>query len=136
MRAVAAAAAIGTLALPVLPVVLLLAGPDSRFESGFSAAAVTYALWEPLVAMGAIAVLVAWARGRGDAGSAFWTWAAGNSYGAFVLHAPLLVATSRALEALGTPHAVALVLSVISTLAAAFACTAALRRSAVVRRVL
>jgi peptidoglycan/LPS O-acetylase OafA/YrhL len=126
---------VGVLALPLLPVVLLT-NEAPRYETGFSLAAVTYAFWEPLVALGAIAALIAWSRSRGARGGAFWTAAAANSYGAFILHAPILVATSRALAALDTPHAAALPLATATTVAFAFGATGVLRRSAVIRRVI
>jgi hypothetical protein len=126
---------VGVLALPLLPVVLLT-NDAPRYETGFSLAAVTYAFWEPLVALGAIAALIAWSRSRGARGGAFWTAAAANSYGAFILHAPILVATSRALAALDTPHAAALPLATATTVAFAFGASGVLRRSAVIRRVI
>ena len=126
---------VGALALPLLPVVLL-ADDTPQFETGFSLAAVTYAFWEPLVAAGAIAALIAWSRSRGDHGGAFWTAAAANSYGAFILHAPILVAASRALAALDTPHAAALPVATTATVALAFGATGILRRSALIRLVI
>lgn len=129
------AMAVGLAALPVLPAVLLSTDAP-RFETGFSRAAIAYAFWEPLVALGAIAALIHWTQRSGDRAAAFWAWAAANSYGAFILHAPILVGFSRAIDALGVPHAVALPLSVVATALAAFGLTALLRRSAMVRRVL
>ncbi len=133
-RSLRLAMAAGLIALPMLPVALLSTDAP-RFETGFSSAAIVYAFWEPLVALGAIAALIFWSQRRGNRAAAFWAWAAANSYGAFILHAPILVALSRALDALGAPHSVALPLSVIATALAAFGLTALLRRSALVRRV-
>ncbi|TFL16661.1 acyltransferase family protein [Jannaschia formosa] len=127
--------AVGLAALPVLPAVLLSTDAP-RFETGFSLAAISYASWEPLVALGAIAALIHWTQRHGDRAAAFWAWAAANSYGTFILHAPILVGLSRVLDALGVPYAVALPLSVAATALAAFGLTALLRRSAAVRRVL
>jgi fucose 4-O-acetylase-like acetyltransferase len=134
-RQVSAAVATGLLAVPILPVALLT-DPDPRFETGFSPAAIIYALWEPLIALGAIAGLVAAARARGSAAARLWSAAAANSYGAFILHAPLLVVASRSLEAAGVPHAFAFPASAAATVVAAFGFTALLRRSAAVRRIL
>ncbi len=53
----------GLAALPALPLVLFSADAP-RFETGFSAAAVVYAFWEPLVALGAIATLIGWSERR------------------------------------------------------------------------
>ncbi|MBB4038712.1 hypothetical protein GGR34_000341 [Microvirga flocculans] len=124
----------GLVTLPLLPAVLLTTN-DVQFETGFSLAAITYALWEPLIALSAIPSLIVWSQRCGDRARPFWAWAAANSYGAFILHAPLLVAMSRGLEALNTPHGIALPLSVIGTVLFAFGLTAVLRRSALVRRV-
>lgn len=128
------AMAIGVAALPLLPLALLSTDAP-RFETGFSVAAVVYAFWEPLVALGAIAALLLWSQRRGDRGAVFWSWAAANSYGAFILHAPILVAVCRVLEVSGIGDGVALPLSVVLTAVLAFGLTALLRRSALVRRV-
>jgi peptidoglycan/LPS O-acetylase OafA/YrhL len=125
---------VGLVAQPILPAALLSTDAPV-FETGFSLVAIAYAFWEPLVALGAIAALIFWSQRRGDRATAFWSWAAANSYGAFILHAPLLVAVSRALDALDAAHGVALPLSVVATTLAAFGLTAVLRRSALVRRV-
>lgn len=125
---------VGLVALPILPVALLSTDAP-RFETGFTPAAIVYAFWEPLVALGAIAALIFWSQSRGKRGAAFWARAAANSYGAFILHAPILVAVSRTMDAVGTQYAAALPLSVIATAFAAFGLTAILRRSALVRRV-
>ena len=128
------AIAAGLVALPVLPAVLLSTDAP-RFETGVSPAAIAYAFWEPLVALGAIAALILWSLRRGDRVARFWSRAAANSYGAFILHAPILVAASRVLDGTGVPHGVALPVSVVATALAAFGLTAILRRSAFVRRV-
>jgi surface polysaccharide O-acyltransferase-like enzyme len=125
---------VGLVALPILPVALLSTDAP-RFETGFSLASIAYAFWEPLVALGAIAALILWSQYRSNRAAVFWAWAAANSYGAFILHAPILVAASRAMDAVGTPHAEALPLSVVATAVAAFGLTALLRRAAFVRRV-
>ena len=125
---------VGLVALPILPVALLSTDAP-QFETGFSPAAIVYAFWEPLVALGAIAALVFWSQRRGNRAAGFWAWAAENSYGAFILHAPILVVLSRAMDTVGTPHPAALPLSVAATALAAFGLTAILRRSARVRRV-
>lgn len=133
-RQLGTAAFVGLLALPILPLGLLL-DPTGRVETGLSPAAIAYAFWEPLVATGVIAGLVVAARAL-PAGGRLWSAAAACSYGAFVLHAPILVAASRALESLGASHAIALPVSAATTIVAAFVATAALRRSASIRNVL
>lgn len=126
---------VGALALPILPAVLLTdAAP--RYETGFSTAAVVYAFWEPLVALGVIAGLLVWSRRSGSHHAALWQAWAAQSYGAFILHAPILVALSRALAALAVPAAAALPVATVGTAALAFGATAVLRRSAIIRRVI
>jgi peptidoglycan/LPS O-acetylase OafA/YrhL len=96
---------------------------------------VVYAVWELLVALGAIAALIVWSQSRGKRGAEFWSWAAANSYGAFILHAPILVSVSRSLHTLGIPEGLALPVSVVVTAALAFGPTALLHRSALVQRI-
>lgn len=134
LRSLWLAMAIGLLALPLLPAVLVSTDAP-RFETGFSAAAIAYAFWEPLIGLGVIAALILWTQRRGDRAAGFWGWTADNSYGAFILHAPILVAVSQALDALGTPHGLALPLSVAVTVLLAFGLTAVMRRAALLRRV-
>ena len=130
-----AAIAVGLAALPLLPAVLL-STEAPRFETGLSAAAVTYAFWEPLIALGAIAALILWSQRRGARSARAWGWAAANSYGAFLLHAPILVAVSRSFDLAGTPHGAGLPLSIVVTTLAAFGLTALVRRSRLVRRMI
>jgi surface polysaccharide O-acyltransferase-like enzyme len=111
--------AVGLAALPVLPAVVLSTDAP-RFETGFSRAAIAYAFWEPLVALGAIAAIIHWSQRSGDRAMVFWNRTAANSYGAFILHAPILVAASRVLDGTGVPHGVALPVSVVATAVAAF----------------
>lgn len=120
---------------PLLPVVLL-AMSDPVFETGFALPAITYALWEPLIALGIVPALILWAQSPSRLPSAFWSRAAANSYGAFVLHAPLLVIVCRLLDHAGTPKTLALPVATLITALLAFHLAAILRRSAAVRRVL
>jgi hypothetical protein len=133
-RSLWSAMAVGLVALPLLPLALLSTDAP-RYETGFSAATVVYAFWEPLVALGAIAALLLWSQRRGNRRAGLWAWGAANSYGAFILHAPILVAVCRVLDEAGIVEALALPLSVVVTAALAFGLTALLRRSALVRRV-
>jgi peptidoglycan/LPS O-acetylase OafA/YrhL len=129
------AVATGLAALPILPVALL-STEAPRFETGVSIAALTYAFWEPMIALGAIAALILWAQSGGNRAAPVMAWMAANGYGAFILHAPILVAVSRLLEGLAVPHGLALPLSVVTTAALAFGLTALMRRSPLVRRVI
>lgn len=132
-RIVVPALIVGLAALPMLPLALA-ATQAPRFETGFSLAAIVYAFWEPLVALGAIAGLLAWSRRRGDRGAAFWRWAGANGYGAFILHPPILVGATRALAETGTPAMVAGPLATIAAIALSFTLSALARRSRILRR--
>ncbi|PWK52777.1 acyltransferase family protein [Silicimonas algicola] len=134
-RGILLSLAVGAAALPVLPMALL-STDDPAFETGLSLAAIVYAFWEPLVALGAIAGLIALSRRPGLVSARARTRAAANSYGAFILHAPILVATSRALDAFGLSNGPALIVSVTATVTIAFVVTDVLRRSPLIRRVI
>lgn len=127
--------AAGLVALPILPAVLLSTDAP-RFETGFSGPAIVYAFWEPLVALGAIAALIRWSQRSDDRLSALWSSLAENSYGAFILHSPILVAFSRVLENFASPNGLTLLVCVAATVVTAFSLTALIRRSLILRRVI
>ncbi len=133
LRSLRLSIVVGLVSLPLLPMALLSADAP-RFETGFSLVAITYAFWEPLVAIGAIAGLIHLSRACGSTAAAFWSWMAENSYGAFIVHAPVLVAVCRVLDALEASHAAALPISICTTALVAFGTTAVLRRSKLVRQ--
>lgn len=88
--------------IPVLFVVAALsgalAGKPVNFNGGLGLAAVVYAFWEPLVAWGLIASLLVVFRDRFNApGGAWQRWSA-QAYGAFIVHAPIVVGLSVALS--------------------------------------
>jgi hypothetical protein len=62
-----------------------------HFQGGLGLAAVVYAFWEPLVAWGIIANLLVGFRSRVHQPSLRWRQWSQNAYGAFFLHAPVLV---------------------------------------------
>ena len=84
--------------LPSLFVAAVLGGAfDGRavnFYGGLGLPAIVYALWEPFVAWGIIAALLVVFRTRFNRPSARWgTWSR-NAFGAFIVHAPILVGLS------------------------------------------
>lgn len=91
---------VSLVSLPMLPVLLLvfqrMGMPETGFAGGWNLAALAYALWEPLVAWGVIGGLLVWGRLHLNQPSRAWTFWTKNAYGAFVLHAPVLVAVSLA----------------------------------------
>lgn len=87
--------------LPLLFVVAALSGAlggrPVNFAGGLGLPAVVYAFWEPFVAWGVIATLLVRFRERADAPSARWQAWGAQAYGAFIVHAPVLVGISVAL---------------------------------------
>jgi hypothetical protein len=84
--------------IPLLPLGAVLSGAiegkSVDFNGGLSAASVLYALWEPFVAWGIIAVLLVQFRLRFNVPSPRWKRWGEEAYGAFVIHAPVVVALS------------------------------------------
>ena len=87
--------------LPLLFVAAALSGAlDGRavdFNGGLGLPAVVYAFWEPFVAWGVIASLLVVFRERFNAPSPAWQAWGAQAYGAFIVHAPIVVGASVAL---------------------------------------
>jgi peptidoglycan/LPS O-acetylase OafA/YrhL len=96
---------ISLVALPVLPVLMFALErkglPGAGFAGGWNLAALSYALWEPLMAWGVIGGLLVWSRLRLSQTSRAWPFWTDNAYGAFVVHAPVLVLVSMEAASLG-----------------------------------
>ena len=91
------------LAWPLMPIGILVAqalyGPGkSSFGGGLSWTAVLYALWEPFVAWGLIALWLLVFRARMNQPSAFWIWLNRRAYAVYILHPPVLVGISLLLH--------------------------------------
>jgi len=91
------------IAWPCMPVGIAVAhalnGPrGSNFSGGFSWTAILYALWEPFVAWGLIAVWLLVFRERMNQPSAFWTWLNRRAYAVYIIHPPVLVGISLLLH--------------------------------------
>ena len=82
-------------AWPILPLSIALArrmgGTRSNFSGGLSWAAILYALWEPLVAWGIIALWLLAFRAWMNRPWGFWAWLNRRAYGVYILHPPVLV---------------------------------------------
>lgn len=105
-----------------------LAGKPVDFSGGLGVAAVVYAFWEPLVAWGLIArLLVGFQRGAQPPHPG-WAWWNQRAYGAFVLHAPVLVGVSVALAGWPLPPAMKFVLALAAATLLSFALAGLLRR--------
>lgn len=125
----------GLLALPILPAVLL-ASSEPIFETGLTPAAITYALWEPFIALAIIPTLIIWSHSATRIPVSIWEWAARNSYAAFILHPPLLVAVTTTIENAGISPLSALPLATALATTLSFSLAAGFRRSALVRRII
>ena len=113
-----------------------LAGKPVNFNGGLGVAAVVYAFWEPLVAWGLIArLLVGFQRGVRPPHPA-WAWWNQRAYGAFVLHAPVLVGVSVALADWPLPPGLKFLLALSAATLLSFWLAGALRRLPGVDRVL
>lgn len=126
--------------VPLLPATAALSGAlrgePVNFSSGLSFAAVLYAFWEPFVAWGIIAVLLWRFRERFNAPSGYWQRLGEDAYGAFVVHALVLVAVSVALSSWRAPPLVKFfAVSVIGTVLS-FGVSRALRALPGVSRIL
>lgn len=118
--------------IPVLFVVAAssgaLAGKPVNFNGGLGLATVVYAFWEPLVAWGVIASLLVVFRERFNAPSAAWQRWGAQAYGAFIVHAPIVVGLSVALAGSALPPLLKFAIVGASGIAASFAIAAGLLR--------
>jgi peptidoglycan/LPS O-acetylase OafA/YrhL len=91
------------IAWPLMPlgsiIALALNGAGkSNFSSGLSWTAILYALWEPFVAWGLIAVWLLLFRERMNQPSALWAWLNRRAYAVYIIHPPVLVSISLLLH--------------------------------------
>lgn len=126
--------------LPLLPALLLftrqMGMPEASYAGGANVHALGYALWEPLVAWGIIASLLVWGRQRLNWYSQSWTQLSDNAYGAFVVHAPVLVLISVVAAPMPVPTLVKFALVAASATVLSFSVSFFLRLSPAVRKVL
>jgi glucans biosynthesis protein C len=88
--------AVALFALGTLPVFVFRPPWQGSFDGGFNANALTYAIWDPLVAWGAILGLLWAARSYWSRATKLTTWLAGNAYAAYIVHPPVAVGLSLA----------------------------------------
>lgn len=88
-------AIVSVVALPLVFVAAAFGGAlgdqPVNFNGGLGLPAVVYAYWEPFVAWGIIASLLYVFRTRFNTASARWSRWGSQAYGAFIVHAPVLV---------------------------------------------
>jgi fucose 4-O-acetylase-like acetyltransferase len=109
-----------------------LAGPPT---GGFNVMAAVYAIWEPLVAWGAIMTLLVAFEARFDRLDAFWSAAARRAYLVYIIHPPVLVGVSLLLRGLAAPALVKFALAGGLAVALCFLLAGLLLRLAMLRRV-
>ena len=131
---------VSLVAIPLLPAGAALSGALQGwaidFDGGLSAASVLYAFWEPFVAWEIMAVLLLQFRLRFnalDARRRCWSDAA---FGAFVIHAPVVVALSVLLSPWTASPLVKFCLVAASGTVLSFLMSRALRALPFVSRVL
>jgi peptidoglycan/LPS O-acetylase OafA/YrhL len=77
-----------------MPIAIAIARSGSvkaNFSGGFSWTAILYALWEPFVAWGLIALWLLVFRSRMNQPSQLWDWLNRRAYAVYILHPPVLV---------------------------------------------
>jgi Acyltransferase family len=113
-----------------------LAGKPVNFNGGLSIPAVVYAFWEPFVAWGLIAWLLVSFRAKFNSPSPRWERWATQAYGAFILHAPVLVGISVLLSGWAAPAALKFAVVGIASIAATFELTRIILKLPLARRVI
>lgn len=130
---------VSLLALPVLFVAVALAGSGGRpvdVNGGFSLPAVVYAFWEPFVAWGVIALLLYRFRIHFNQPAGRWRRWSAQAYGAFIVHAPVLVALSVLAADWQAPALLKFAAVTLASVLVSFALAGALRRLPGATRVL
>jgi len=93
---------------PLMPLGIAIAhalygAGKSNFFGGLSWTATLYALWEPFVAWGLIAVWLLVFRGYMNQPSAFWAWLNRRAYAVYIIHPPVLVGIALLLHGWAAP---------------------------------
>lgn len=124
------------IAIPLLPVGLVIGEQlgQTNFATGFSFPAVFYAFWEPVIAWGVIAGMLWLFHLKFNEPSRRWGGLARQTYGAFIVHPPVIVTIALLLEAVPAPDTVKFLLLTISGALCSFALAWAIRKIPFVKR--
>jgi len=122
--------------IPLLPLALKFGGTPVKVETGWTFAAILYAFWEPFVAWGIIAGLLWLTRERFNRRHPFWQALGERAYGAYILHAPVIVLLAVLLRGWQAAPLLKFVIVAVAGIGVSFALAGALLRLPGARRVL
>jgi fucose 4-O-acetylase-like acetyltransferase len=130
---------ISTIAMPVLPAVVLLA-PDFPELKGdpagrWNVEAAVYAFWEPLVAWGLIMVLLATFHRVFARLNSVWAMLSRRAYAIYIIHPPVLVGIALAWRTIEAPHLVKFAITGTLTCLVCFVIAGLLLRVPQIRRI-
>lgn len=82
--------------LPGLPVAAIIAESSDvgTLNGGANPIALTYAFWEPFIAVGIIMGLLVWFRERFNQASQLFQWLSDNAFTVYIIHPPIVVGIS------------------------------------------
>lgn len=125
------------IALPLLPVALIVGQSlgQTGFATGFSFPAIFYAFWEPVVAWGVIAGSLWYFQLRWGERDRRWGFLSRQSYGAFILHPPVIVSVALLMGPLPLPAVVKFLLLAAAGTVISFTAAWAMRKIPLVRSV-
>jgi hypothetical protein len=124
-------------AIPLLPVALIVGESlgQTNFATGFSFPAIFYAFWEPVVAWGVIAGALWYFQFRWGERDRRWGFLSRQSYGAFILHPPVIVGVALFMAPLPLPAFVKFLLLTTTGTVISFALAWAIRKVPFIRGV-
>jgi fucose 4-O-acetylase-like acetyltransferase len=127
----------GLIAVPMLPIALVVgeAYGTTTFATGFSLPAIFYAFWEPVVAWGIFAGALWYFQLRWSERDRRWGFLSRQSYGAFILHPPVIVSLGLLMQPLSLPAIAKFIFLTTLGTVGSFTLSWALRRIPVVRSV-
>jgi hypothetical protein len=113
-----------------------LQGKAVNFNGGLGLPAIVYAFWEPFVAWGVIAMLLVLFHERFNAPNPAWQRWSAQAYGAFIVHAPIVVGLSVVLAGWTAPPALKFVIVGVAATVSSFAIAGGLLKLPGLRRIL
>jgi fucose 4-O-acetylase-like acetyltransferase len=125
------------IAIPLLPAALIVGESfgATNFATGLSFPAVFYAFWEPVAAWGVIAGSLWYFQLRWGERDRRWGFLSRQSYGAFILHPPVIVGAALLMEPLPLPPIVKFLLLTTVGTAVSFSAAWVIRKIPLVRNV-